>query len=137
VIPQFHFGFAQDQRHHLTLGAARRQFAEGWMTLARDSVAYVSLVLSVVASVSTLVIATLLPKFSTQVLHVRPENIVFVLAPAAIGVFLGLRCVEWLADHFNKMVTISGAYLTGGGLDHVGLARDGGHARGHGPAEGV
>jgi MFS family permease len=26
-------------------------------------------------------------------------------------VFLGLRSVEWLADRFNKMATISGAYL--------------------------
>ncbi|HXH21761.1 MAG TPA: MFS transporter [Dehalococcoidia bacterium] len=111
VIPQFHFSFAAEHRHGLTLRAARRQFAEGWMTMARDPVAYLSLVLSVVASVSTLVVATLLPKFSDRVLHIPPENIVFVLAPVAIGIFLGLRSVEWLADRFNKMVTISGAYL--------------------------
>ena len=111
VIPQFHFTFTDEQRQHLTLAGARRQFAEGWMRLARDPVAYMSLVLSVVASVSTLVVATLLPKFSAHVLGVAPENIVFVLAPVAIGIFVGLRSVEWLADRFNKMVTISGAYL--------------------------
>jgi MFS family permease len=111
VIPQFHFSFSAEHHHHLTLSAARRQFAEGWMTMARDSVAYMSLVLSVVASVSMLVVATLLPKFSDRVLGIEPENIVFVLAPVAIGIFLGLRSVEWLADRFNKLVTISGAYL--------------------------
>ena len=111
VIPQFHFTFGDPNRVPMTIKRARRQFAEGWMTLARDSIAYMSLVLSVVASVSTLVVATLLPKFSTQVLHIQPENIVFVLAPVAIGVFIGLRSVEWLADRFNKLVTISGAYL--------------------------
>ncbi len=112
VIPQFHFTFSDDQKARtLTIAGARRQFAEGWMTLVRDSVAYMSLVLSVVASVSTLVLAALLPKFSTQVLKIAPENIVFVLAPVAIGVFVGLRCVEWLAERFNKMATISGAYL--------------------------
>ncbi len=112
VIPQFHFTFSDDQKARtLTIGGARRQFAEGWMTLARDSVAYMSLVLSVVATVSTLVLAALLPKFSTQVLRIAPENIVFVLAPVAIGVFVGLRSVEWLAERFNKMATISGAYL--------------------------
>ncbi len=111
VIPQFHFTFTEQQRERLSITGARRQFAEGWMTLARDPVCYMSLVLSVVASVSTLVIATLLPKFATQVLHVAPENIVFVLAPVAISIFVGLRSVEWLADHFNKLVTISGAYL--------------------------
>lgn len=111
VIPQFHFTFAAEHPHPISIAAARRQFAEGWMTLARDQVAYMSLVLSVVASVSTLVIATLLPKYSAHVLHIAPENIVFVLAPIAIGIFLGLRSVEWLADRFNKMVTISGAYM--------------------------
>jgi MFS family permease len=111
VIPQFHFTFSDPNRAPLTIRSARRQFAEGWMTLARDSVAYMSLVLSVVASVSTLVLATLLPKFSTHVLKIEPENIVFVLAPVAIGVFVGLRSVEWLSDRFNKMMTISGAYL--------------------------
>jgi hypothetical protein len=111
VIPQFHFTFTEEHRQPLTLAGARRQFAEGWMGLARDPVAYMSLILSVVASVATIVLATLLPKFSTQVLKIQPENIVFVLAPVAIGVFLGLRSVEWLAERFNKMATISGAYL--------------------------
>lgn len=110
VIPQFHFTFSKE-RESFSMSGTRRQFAEGWMTLARDPVAFMSLILSVVASVSTLVIATMLPKFSTGVLHVAPENIVFVLAPVAIGIFAGLRSVEWLADRFNKMVTISGAYL--------------------------
>jgi MFS family permease len=112
VIPQFHFTFLEEQKKtRWTLAAARRQFADGWLTLARDPVAYVALVLSVVASVATLVVATLLPKFSTQVLEVAPENIVFVLAPVAVGVFFGIRSVEWLAERFNKMLTISGAYL--------------------------
>ncbi len=111
LIPQFHFTFASEHRRPLTLTAARRHFAEGWMFLARDSASYLSLVLSVVATVSTLVLATLLPKFSTQVLHIAPENIVFVLAPVAIGILIGLRSVEWLSDRFNKMATISGAYL--------------------------
>jgi MFS family permease len=79
-------------------------------------------ILLVVTSTSTLIIATLLPKFSTQILKVPPENIVFVLAPAVIGIFLGLRCVEYLADRFNKLVTISGAYLLmAGALIALGL----------------
>lgn len=111
VIPQFHFTSADPSGTRLTLAAMRGQFAEGWMTLARDSTAYLALVLSVIASTSTLVLATLLPKFSIHVLQVQPENIVFVLAPVVIGVFLGIRGVEWLAGRFNNLVTISGAYL--------------------------
>jgi hypothetical protein len=65
----------------------------------------------VIASVATLVVATLLPKFSVQVLDIRPENIVFVLAPVVIGIFMGLRSVEWLSERFNKMLVISGSYV--------------------------
>jgi predicted MFS family arabinose efflux permease len=75
-----------------------------------------------VTSVSTLVIGTLLPKFSTQVLHIAPENIVFVLAPVGFAVFLGLRSVEFLSDRFNKLVTISAAYgLMAAALIALGL----------------
>ena len=110
VIPQFHFTSDEDARE-ISLRSVRREFAESWLRLSRDPTAFLALVLLVVTSMSTLIIATLLPKFSTQVLHIAPENIVFVLAPVGIAVFLGLRSVEFLADRFNKLVTISGAYV--------------------------
>src|SRR5262249_28236143 len=44
-------------------------------------------------------------------LDVRPENVVFVLAPAVIGIFCAIRSVETLAHRFNGLVTISAAYL--------------------------
>lgn len=110
VIPQFHFVSREDTRG-LSLRAVRRQFAESWLTLSRDSTAFLALVLLVTTSISTLIIVTMLPKFSLQVLHIAPENIVFVLAPVGIAVFLGLRSVEFLTDKFNKLVTISAAYV--------------------------
>lgn len=110
IIPQFNFT-SPDGQAPVTVKGARREFAESWLALSRDSVAYLSLVLLVVTNTSVYVLATLLPKFSVQVLAVAPENIVFILAPAAVSVFLGLRCVEWLANRFNKLVTISAAYL--------------------------
>ena len=110
IIPQFHFTRSDGGGDSLTLAAVRREFAEGWITLARDSAAYLGLVLSVSATVSMLVISTLLPKFAIQVLDVRPENIVFVLAPAAIGILLAIRCVDWLAARFSGLVTIGAAY---------------------------
>ena len=89
----------------------RREFAESWLRLSRDSTAFLALILLVVTSISTLIIATMLPKFALQVLDIAPENIVFVLAPVGIAIFLGLRSVEYLADRFNKLVTISAAYV--------------------------
>ncbi|MPZ48505.1 MAG: MFS transporter [Dehalococcoidia bacterium] len=121
LIPQFHFTSEQDGRE-VTLRAMRREFAEGWMRLNRDPTAFLALILLVVTSTSMLIIATMLPKFSVSVLGVAPENIVFVLAPVGIAVFLGLRSVEFLADRLNKLVTISGAYvLMAGSLIAMGL----------------
>jgi hypothetical protein len=110
VIPQFHF-ITTENGGSVSLRAMRRDFAEGWLRVSRDSTAFLGLVLLVVTSTSTLIVATLLPKFSTHVLDIAPENIVFVLAPVVIGVFAGLRSVEFIVDRFNKLVTISAAYL--------------------------
>ena len=121
VIPQFHFASTEDARG-LSLRSVRREFAESWLFLSRDSTAFLALILLVVTSISTLIIATMLPKFSLQVLHIEPENIVFVLAPAGVAIFLGLRSVEYLSDRFNKLVTISGAYgLMAASLVAMGL----------------
>jgi MFS family permease len=121
VIPQFHF-VTTEKRGEVSLRAVRRDFAEAWLRLSRDSTAFLGLVLLVATSTSTLVIATLLPKFATQVLRIQPENIVFVLAPSAIGVFVGLRSVEFISDRLNKLVTISAAYvLMAGSLIALGL----------------
>ncbi len=109
VIPQFHFASTEDARG-MSLRSVRREFAESWLQLSRDSMAFLALVLLVTTSITTLIIATMLPKFSLQVLHIEPENIVFVLAPVGIAIFFGLRSVEVLSDKFNKLVTISAAY---------------------------
>jgi MFS family permease len=110
VIPQFHFASTEDARG-LSLRSVRREFAESWLALSRDSTAFLALVLLVTTSISTLIIGTMLPKFSLQVLDIPPENIVFVLAPVGVAIFLGLRSVEFLAGKFNKLVTISAAYV--------------------------
>ncbi len=122
VIPQFHFAPQNDGRGRVTISAARREFAESWQTLSRDSTAFLGLTLLVVTSISIVIMATLLPKFGTSVLAIAPENLVYVLAPTAVGVFLGLRSVEYLADRFDKLATISGAYLLmAGSLIALGL----------------
>ena len=110
LIPQFSFARKDDNRE-ISLRAVRREFAESWLHLSRDSTAFLALILLVVTSISTLIIATMLPKFSLEVLDIAPENIVFVLAPVGVAVFVGLRSVEFLAYRFNKLVTISAAYL--------------------------
>ena len=110
VIPQFHFSSDQGMRN-VSIRSARRDFAESWIRLNRDPIAFLGLILLVVTGASTLIVATLLPKFSVHVLGVAPENIVFILAPVTVAVFIGLRSVEYLADRFNRLAMISGAYV--------------------------
>jgi len=110
IIPQFHFASTEDTRE-MSMRAVRREFATSWLHLCRDSTAFLALILLVVTTISTLIVATMLPKFSIQVLHLEPENIVFVLAPIGIAIFLGLRSVEYLSNRFNKLVTISAGYV--------------------------
>jgi hypothetical protein len=109
LIPQFRF--TTEGSRGLSLKVVRREFAESWMRLQRDPTSFLALVLLVVTSVGTLIIATLLPKFATHVLQIPAENIVFVLAPVGVAIFAGLRSVEYLANRLNKLVVISGAYL--------------------------
>ena len=110
IIPQFHFATTPDSRE-LSMRAVRREFATSWLHLCRDATAFLALILLVVTTISTLIVATMMPKFSIQVLDIQPENIVFVLAPVGVAIFLGLRSVEYLAERFNKLVTISAGYV--------------------------
>jgi hypothetical protein len=110
LIPQFRFSTDGSSRG-LSIPVVRREFAESWMRLQRDPTSFLALVLLVVTSVSTLIIATLLPKFAIHVLGIQPANIVFVLAPVGFAIFAGLRSVEALAEKMNKLAVISGAYL--------------------------
>jgi len=110
IIPQFHFASTEESRD-LSMRAIRREFATSWLHLCRDTTAFLALILLVITTISTLIIATMLPKFAIQVLHLQAENIVFVLAPVGIAIFIGLRSVEYLSDRFNKLTTISAAYV--------------------------
>jgi hypothetical protein len=109
LIPHFHF--RAEGAGGISLKAVRREFAESWIRLQRDPTSFLALILLVVTSVSVLIIGTLMPKFATHVLGISPENIVFVLAPVGVAVFMGLRSVEYLANRLNKLIVISGAYL--------------------------
>ena len=125
IIPQFHFTSSEDGRG-VSLRTVRREFASAWLRLNRDSVAFLAFVLLVVTSTQTLIVVTMLPKFSIEVLGVAPENLVFVLAPVGIAVFLGLRSVEFLAARLNRLVAISAAYvLMAASLIALGLVAGG------------
>lgn len=88
----------------------RKQFAEGWERLSQDRAAYMSVIIFVLSSTSSLVAVTLMPRFAQETLDIPVRNAIFVFLPAAIGIVAGLRLVQllerWLARE----------WLVGGGF---------------------
>jgi len=80
----------------------RLQFARAWQTLRRDAPSYLALIISVVSTAALLIGVALLPRYSKEELGVSTENVVFIFAPGAIGIFLGLRGVNWLSNLMGK-----------------------------------
>ena len=100
----------------LSIEDARERFAEAWSRLAADSVSYIAVVMVVLASTTSLVVVTLLPRYSTSVLGVNSENAIFVAAPAAAGIWLALRLVRRVSRDYSPWWTmgLSFAALVGG-----------------------
>jgi DHA3 family macrolide efflux protein-like MFS transporter len=80
----------------------RLQFARAWQTLRRDVPSYLALIINVVGTAALLIGVALLPRYSKEELGVSTENVVFIFAPGAIGIFAGLRGVNWLSSLMGK-----------------------------------
>jgi MFS family permease len=100
----------------LSIDEARERFAEAWSRLAQDAVSYSSVVMVVLASTASLVVVTLLPRYSTQVLNVHTENAIFIVTPAAAGIWLALRFVGRVSGHYAPSLTLGLSFgaLVGG-----------------------
>lgn len=88
----------------------RERFAEAWHRLSLDPVSYTSLIVVVLANTTGLVVLTLLPRYSDKVLHVNTENVVFVAAPAAAGIWLALRFVRRLSGRASPWISVGGSF---------------------------
>ena len=95
---------------HMSIEDARERFAEAWHRLTLDSVSYISVVLIVLANTTGLVVVTLLPRYATQVLGVTAENAIFVVTPAALGIWLALRFVRRLHGHVSPWWSVGGSF---------------------------
>ena len=93
-----------------TIHETRERFAEAWHRLSMDSVSYISLIIVVLANTTGLVVITLIPRFSTKVLGVNTENVIFVVAPAAFGVWLALRFARHVSMRFSPWLSIGGSF---------------------------
>lgn len=88
----------------------RKQFAEAWETLTRDIVAYMCVIVVVLSGTASLVAATLMPRFTQDVLDVPVKNAIYLYLPAALGIVAGLRAVHLLERRIPR------GWLVGGGF---------------------
>jgi len=111
-----HLGFrelSQAQRHaaHTTFRGVRTEFAEGWQALRRDRTAYMGMILLVLGSTSLLVTVAVAPRFANEILGISTENAIYVFAPAAVGVVVGLRVVDWLTHQVSKASVVTAGFI--------------------------
>ena len=97
----------------MSIEDARERFAEAWAWLAGDSISYIAVITVVLASTTALVVITLLPRYSTSVLGVDSENAIFLVTPAAFGIWAALRFVRQVAGRYSPWWTMALSY---GGL---------------------
>ncbi len=94
----------------VTIEDTRERFAQAWHRLTMDSVSYISVVIVVLTNTMGLVIATLLPRYAKNVLGVHAENVIFVVAPAAIGIWLAMRLVREVSGRVSAARSIGGSF---------------------------
>jgi MFS family permease len=73
-----------------------------WHFVIRDRVVALAMVQWTIGAILGLVVATLVPGFAERLLHVRPEDAVFVMAPAGIGMVTGTALLNRWADRIEK-----------------------------------
>ena len=85
---------------------------EGFRILGTNRKAYLSMVYLVTALSLSKVMVILLPKYTEDVLNIKPEDTVFVAAPAAIGAGLGLMIVPLAARLFGAWRVVAFGFAT-------------------------
>ncbi len=93
-----------------TFRGVRAEFAEGWQSLRSDRTAYMGMILLVLGSTSLLVTVAVAPRFANEILGIATENAVYVFAPAAVGILVGLRLVDWLTHQVNKAWVVAAGF---------------------------
>jgi MFS family permease len=97
-----------------------------WQFVFQDRVVALAMVQWTIGAILGLVVATLVPGFAARLLHVRAEDVVFVMAPAGIGMVAGTALLNRWGDRFDKhFLTNVGLFMVAaclaltGGLAYV------------------
>ena len=93
------------------LAGTKESLAEAWAYLASNHAAFITMLLLVLASTANLVMVTLAPRFTQQVLGLGPEFAVFVFGPAVVGMLSGLALVPRITHVVRPRVLVLIGFL--------------------------
>lgn len=74
-----------------SFGSTRKALLAGWRTVRSDQLAYEALTTDVLVGIGMSSLVVIMPVYLERVLGTAKENTVFVFAPAALGLVVGLR----------------------------------------------
>jgi MFS family permease len=95
----------------LWLAGTRESLAEAWFYLSSNRPVFITVLLLVLASTANLVLVTLAPRFTQEVLDLPPEFAVFVFGPAVIGMLSGLALVPRIAHRVRPRVLVLAGFM--------------------------
>jgi MFS family permease len=76
----------------------------GVRILKHDTILFRVSLVDVIVGIGLSALVVIVPIYLTRILNSSSENTVFVFAPAAIGVIIGLRLAPWMAKHVELRV---------------------------------
>jgi MFS family permease len=120
--PEVVTGLSAAEEGRRVLRRLRRDLRELVTLLRADSEMAWAMLHLTLGSTLTLIVAMLAPGFVVQVLHIPPEDMVYVLAPAGLGMLAAAVSLQRLGDRVPKERLIHyGLAAVGGALLVVGV----------------
>lgn len=100
---------------------ARDELGEAWRFITCDRRTWWGMIFVTTASTLTLILAMLAPQYVVVEVGIKPEDAVFMVAPAGLGIFLMSLVMTRLARRFGEIPL---AYVGGvlGGVALIGMA---------------
>lgn len=115
------------------LTRVRADVTEVLGTVRRDRISLLALIQLTTGSTLAMLFGLLVPRYVRDVLDISAENAVFVFAPLALGVVVGLTLVRWFTNRLPKqrvvslglfgiaagLLALASVELIGGGLEQT------------------
>jgi Na+/melibiose symporter-like transporter len=93
------------------LAGTLASLSEAWSYLASNRPAFITAMLLVLASTANLVMVTLAPRFTQEILNINPSLSVFIFGPAVVGMLTGLALVPRITHIVRPRVLVLMGFL--------------------------